>query len=139
MSSLVSATVTARMDEPCIRVVERNGRTPDGKRLRRFQDVWVMRAQGPAVCVLDLGPARTFKCDEFQIIGGFTDPVTKRVYIEETVGSLVDAADQHRKELSRTRDMLPRDLLGDLTRFLEQRRDARVGRARFSMTAGGKS
>jgi len=87
-------------DEPCCSLSELNELSPDFKRLRRYQIIHVVRNDQIAEYRKDLGPARKFKAFPFQLIGGFQDGETKKIYIEETVARMKDMADEmrHRKD-----------------------------------------
>lgn len=92
MANLLIGTNIVSMDEPCYFLAETNERTPDSKGVHRYQSITVIRNDQQVVCRRDLGPAANFDVEEFQIPGGATDPTTGRVYIEETVGRLIEIA-----------------------------------------------
>uniref|UniRef100_A0A6M3LTM4 Uncharacterized protein n=1 Tax=viral metagenome TaxID=1070528 RepID=A0A6M3LTM4_9ZZZZ len=77
-------------DEPCFCLTE-DDLVIDRKR-RRYRSYTVVRGDNLATFREDLGDSRWFKTDPIRIIGGVRDPVTQKLYIEETVGSLLDIA-----------------------------------------------
>lgn len=77
-------------DEPCFCLTE-DDLVIDRKR-RRYRSYTVVRGDRLATYREDLGASKKFKTDPIRIMGGVKDPVTHRLYIEETVGSLLDIA-----------------------------------------------
>ena len=86
-------------DEPCWGLFELNQQAPNGGGLRRYQIIQVIRHEDKiAEYRRDLGPAGSFKAEQFRIPGGGIDPETGRIWIEETVGRLMDIADTMRAQ-----------------------------------------
>jgi hypothetical protein len=106
---LVEAAFTISRDEPAIRLRERN--MPDAilKSKRREQVVEVVRNDRIVEWVHDMGEASAFTARQFQIIGGFTDPWTGRIYSFETVGNLMDIAELMHKRTAAEWDGLSPD------------------------------
>lgn len=99
MSKILFGTHYVTPDEPCFSLKEVNLRTPDSKGIHRYMIVTVVRNDKLAEHRRDLGPASAFTMEEFVVPGGMTDPINKRIYIEETVGRLMQIADELRAEV----------------------------------------
>ena len=81
-------------DEPAINLSEENFISPITRRWHRYQIISVVRDDRIAEYREDMGPSRNFKEGQMRIMGGAIDPSTKKIYIEETVGSLRTYAQQ---------------------------------------------
>jgi len=103
MSSVLTGTTYVLPDEPCCFLAELNELSPDFKSLRRYQIIHVIRNDRIAEYRTDLGPASTFKATEIQFVGGVRDGKGMG-YIDETVGSMKEMADQHRANIGRDMD-----------------------------------
>ncbi len=79
-------------NEPCLALREETRKAPDGEK-HRYQSVWVMRDDNPTECRRDMGLAKNFNPDVIWVIGGV---VGDKIYIEETVDSLREQADDMR-------------------------------------------
>ena len=88
---LVGTTYTL-LDEPCLELKELNLKSPDQRSRRRYQIITVIRNDKPAEFRKDLGLAKKFKHDQIRIPGGVVDEITGRIFIEHTVGQLLDIA-----------------------------------------------
>lgn len=80
-------------DEPCLALREEARTAPNGTK-HRYQIVWVMRHDKPAEYRRDMGLAKKFNPDLFWIPGGV---IGDKIYIEETVGSLREHAEDMRR------------------------------------------
>lgn len=100
---LLSATLDISLDEPCYLLSEQNLQSPDSRGWRRYQIITVLR---PDLTISggyrkveyreDLGPARSFTVDQFNIPGGVQDYGTGRIEIFHTVGQLREMANKLR-------------------------------------------
>jgi len=77
-------------DEPCFCLTE-DDHVINRKR-RRYRSYTVVRGDKLATFRQDLGDSKKFKTDPIRIMGGVRDEFTGKLYIEETVGSLLDIA-----------------------------------------------
>lgn len=94
------ATYFVTNDEPAFKLYETIRVAPNGDGStgrRRLQVITVVRKGKFADYTIDIGPATSM--EPFVIAGGWQDPDTKRVYIEETVGRLRQTADEFRYKL----------------------------------------
>lgn len=89
-------------DEPCLALREEIRKAPDGVE-HRYQTVWVMRGDKEAEYRRDMGLAKNFKPDLFWVIGGVAGD---KIYIEETVGSLREHAEDMRQHPFDKRDLV---------------------------------
>lgn len=89
-------------DEPCCYLAELNELSPDFKSLRRYQILHVIRNDQIAEYRTDLGPASMFKATEMQFVGGVRDGGMG--YIDETVATMKEMADQHRHGIGQDMD-----------------------------------
>lgn len=96
MSKLLFGTHYVLPDEPCLELKELNEPRPDSKGVHRYQTVVVVRNDKLVHYRRDLGPAKACTAVEFFMPGGMRDPDTGRIYIWETVGRLMEAADDER-------------------------------------------
>jgi hypothetical protein len=127
VANILMGTTYVAEDEPCYFLAENNEPAPDSRGFRRYQTVTVMRGDKKAILRRDLGPAESFKTEPFQIPGGATDPVTGKVYIEETVGSLLAIANHLREgPFERPEPPKPHDLAGAYKNQYEHRRKIRL-------------
>jgi len=91
------ATNYVRLDEPCLNLKEEDIVNPKGKR-RRFRIFAVIRNDKIAEHWEDLGPSEKFRGQEqIRILGGGRDPDTGRIWIEHTVGELLEIAQEVHK------------------------------------------
>ena len=102
---LVLLTEAASYDEPCYLLVEFNLLSAEFKNRSRYQLLYVVRdIPGPhkestqqlAVLSSRLGPSEDYPYPELRIAGGVRQPSTGKMWIEETVGSMLSAADDWR-------------------------------------------
>ncbi len=132
MSTLLLGTVAVSLDEPAYSLKEILQPAPDSKSVRRVQDIAVVRADRVVHFQRDLGPADRFKATEFCVPGGVADPETGRIYIEHTVGELVDIADYLRSDQYRPPEP-PRasNLIGQYRDLPDKRRRWRKRSSQF--------
>ena len=83
-------------DEPCYWLSEENLQSHGSRGWRRYQRIKVIRNDLVVEYRRDLGPARRFKADQFQMPGGVRDTATGRIEIFYSVAELQEAADQLR-------------------------------------------
>lgn len=95
---LLLGTDYATTEEPIWALKELNQPAADFKSTRRWQILTIVRGDKMVELRRDLGPAESFAVDEFAIPGGVADPVTGHIYIEHTVGELLDMADLLRSD-----------------------------------------
>src|SRR3546814_5960967 len=90
----------------CLR--ELNLPAPDFKGKRRFQIIEVVRGDRLVKWQLDMGPAKSFKANQFNLMGGFVDE-QGRGHCYHSVGELREMADElrERKELPDVVDSEP--------------------------------
>ena len=81
-------------DEPAMNLKEENHLSPITRQWHRYQIIKVVRDDRIAEYREDLGASKNFTGGQIHILGGVIDPSTKRIYIEETVGSLRQYAEQ---------------------------------------------
>ena len=96
MNKIHCGTDYVLIDEPCLGLYEMNMQSPGSRGFHRYQIIQVMRGDKPREYRRDLGLAKNIKANQFRIPGGAIDEVTGRVYIEHTVGELVDIAEYMR-------------------------------------------
>jgi len=77
-------------DEPCFCLTEDD--LVINRKRKRYRSYTVVRDNKLATFRQDLGDSKKFKTDPIRIMGGVKDPDTHKLYIEETVGSLLDIA-----------------------------------------------
>lgn len=133
MSKLVAGSHYVRMDEPCYWYEEINKPAPDSKGVHRYRTIKVYRHNDFVEFVEDMGLAGVFATDEFQIPGGAREWRHGKwwYYIEETVGSLMDIAEQlHRPERQRAKPK-PSDLIGYYHTIGDRRRKAHKRQSTF--------
>jgi hypothetical protein len=94
--TLETATLTINRDEPAYSLRELNEPALDGKSVRRWQIIRVVRRDALVTWQSDLGEARQFDALQFIIPGGTVEDGKPRVW--ETVGSLQDMAAQLRED-----------------------------------------
>ena len=122
---LMLGTDWARMDEPGFCLKEVNQPAPDSKSVRRYQIITVVRNDRLAQLRRDLGRAKRFKASEFAIPGGVKED-DGRIYIEYTVGELVDVANHLRAgPFSRPDPPKARDLIGEYQDLPDKRQRQR--------------
>lgn len=98
---LETATLAISLDEHAWSLRELNLPAPDFKGKRRFQIIEVVRGDRLVKWQLDMGPAKSFNADQFNLMGGFVDERGKG-HCFHSVGELRDMADE-----LRNRDRLP--------------------------------
>tara|TARA_R100000306_G_scaffold61100_1_gene62815 strand:- start:1312 stop:1752 length:441 start_codon:yes stop_codon:yes gene_type:complete len=91
-----TATIAISLDEPAFELKELNLQGPPAKGWRRYQLIRVVRSDRLATFKEDLGPAKDFTVDQFQIPAWVMDDITGRVEIFHTVGQLREIADTMR-------------------------------------------
>lgn len=92
---IIPATLWISDDEPCFALTEINRNTPDGKDIRRYQTIRVIRGDWFADSERDLGSRKNFAAETFSIPGGvITD--NEKIEIYHSVGELKDIADDLR-------------------------------------------
>ncbi len=97
MARLWYGTVYVAEDEPCLGLTEGHWQSPGSKGFHRYQRIFVMRDDKPALYEKDMGDARWFKnIDPISIPGGAYDEVDDKYYVEHSVGELVEIANQIR-------------------------------------------
>ena len=133
MTDLIQITGSVMSDEPCFSLVEgdRNTNVPGGG-IRRLQTITVIRADSKWECVVDLGPASSFKAPPFAL-QGYVQVGRGRYEVLETVGRLCDAADDARAGEGLGHSLEPLDLKKGFEESQHKRRDAAVGRTRFAV------
>ena len=82
------ATSYVLNDEPALGLSEVNLVSPETHQWHRYQIIRVVRDDKVAEYREDMGPSKNFTDCQRLIPGGAIDPSTKKMYIEETVGSL---------------------------------------------------
>lgn len=132
---LETATLTVRLDEPAFLLQELNLPAPDFKSKRRYQIIKVVRQDKLVEWRRDLGLAGGFAARQFNILGGYVDEQTGRGQTWETVGSLMEMADQMREPdrevVSDDPDSVSRDWTQAFHDEADRRRRAAVGRKVF--------
>lgn len=96
MAKIYYGTDFVLEDEPCFNLAEVNLMAPKDGKWHRYQIVVVIRNGELAEYRKDMGLRTKFKAHQFRVMGGVIDK--KKIYIEETVGSLRQEADQMRDE-----------------------------------------
>jgi len=107
---IIPSTSYVLYDEPCFRLAEVNLQSPGSRGWRRYQVVYVIRNDRLAEYRKDLGPAKKFNANQFQIPGGGYED-NGRMWIEETVGRLMEIADTLRSRPVEWYDVKVDDLL----------------------------
>ena len=95
-NKLLCGTEYVLLDEPCLGLYEVNLQSPDYRGFHRYQIINVMRGDKVTEMRRDMGLAKNYKINQFNIPGGAQDERTGRFYIEHTVGELIDIADYMR-------------------------------------------
>lgn len=133
------ATDFVRGDEPCFGLAEVNRVTTiPGAGVRRFQVIEVVRGDQVWTYERDMGPAKSFKTEEF-VFPGHVRLGTGRYEVIETVARLQSAADEFRAKYDKPTERMhpPSDLRKEFEIFATRRRDARKGTRRFA--TGGRA
>lgn len=130
---IMPATTWVLADEPCCSLSELNEMAPDFHSLRRYQILHVVRGDRLAEYRTDLGLASDFRALPFQIVGGFMDGKTGRIYIEETVSRMKDMADQMRNRDESDRSIPVTDLIQGYADTKEQQAKAHLGKVLYSI------
>ena len=105
------ATTHDNTGEPCFSLWEEN---VGGRRIQRLV---VVRNDDLADFVHDIGPA--VPAPKTEIIGGFRDPITKKLEILETVGSLQQWAERERLKDFRNESIAVPNLIDGFARLKE--------------------
>jgi hypothetical protein len=96
-TKLLSATIELSLDEPAFQLSEVHLQSGlPGMGWRRYQIIYVVRADRLAEFRLDMGPAENFTAPQFRILGGVQNERTGYCEILHTVGELRDIADDLR-------------------------------------------
>jgi len=95
---LEDGTSYVLVDEPAMGLKEENHISPITRQWHRYQIIQVVRDDKIAEYREDMGASKNFKGGQVNIVGGVIDPDTKRIYIEETVGSLREYAQQLKRK-----------------------------------------
>ncbi len=109
MSSVYLIALSVSQDEGAFSLKELNFLSPDSKSWRRYQIIKVVRGDKLAEYKRDLGPAKSFQAEEFQVLGGVVDEATGRGEILHTVGELQDIANHMRQFKPFTAEIEPTD------------------------------
>jgi len=80
------------MDEPALNLSEVD--LQSGRGWRRYRIITLVRGDRLFEYKKDLCPAKRASGSPFRIPGGYIDDQTGRIYIEHTVGELIDIAEQ---------------------------------------------
>lgn len=96
MSKIYYGTDFVLVDEPCFNLAEVNLMAPEDGKWHRYQIVVVVRNDKLAEYREDMGLVTKFKANQFRVMGGVIDK--NKIYIEETVGTLRQEANQMRDE-----------------------------------------
>ena len=132
---VVLATDYVLPNEPCFGLSEVNRVTKvAGAGVRRFQIVQVIRDDQLWEYQRDMGPADSFKSEEF-VIPGHVPLSNGHFDVIETVGRLQGAADEWRAKYDKPteRHGPPEDFVKSFEEYATKRRDARKGRRHFAM------
>ncbi len=98
LPSLIAGTQTLNPDEPAFGLSEVNLQSGlPGVGWRRYQVIYVVRADRLAECRIDLGPADAFTAPQFRVPGGVKDETTGRITIVHNVGELTEIAEYLRE------------------------------------------
>lgn len=108
MPLLETATLAISPDEHAWSLRELNLPAPDFKGKRRFQIIEVVRGDRLVKWQHDMGPAKSFKANQFNLVGGFVDE-QGRGHCFHSVAELREMADElrERKELPDVVDSEP--------------------------------
>ena len=117
--AVMPVTNVVSMDEPCVLLYEANGPALDSTSPRRWRHIRVIRDDAPAEYVEDMGRASAFG-DEINIPGG--DPDKGIHGIVETVGRLIDFANELKLVPFDAAEVVTADLIGGYHDIMEQRR-----------------
>ena len=130
MLSMMPGTATVSMDEWAYTLFEVNKPSPDSKSVRRYRHIQVVRGEGLAEYVQDMGLASGYD-EEFNIPGGFLDQ--GKFYPEHTVGELIDISEQlHKRPYDMGNVMETRtDLVGGYHDQIDRKATANMGRKVF--------
>ena len=114
-------TTVISMDEPCFNLVELNLPAPNSRGHRRYQVLTVVRGDKLAEFRIDMGLAKDFKAEPLQVLGGVT--ANGKIYIEHTVGELLDIASWLRDRYHDKSNLTRTDLVGRFNRYQEAKYD----------------
>lgn len=131
MAEIMPGTTYVLADEPCCSLSELNEMAPDYHSIRRYQILHVVRGDRLAEYRKDLGLASDFRAFPFQIVGGFKDGKTGRIYIEETVGRMKEMADEMRNRDESSRTIPVSDLIGGYADTKEQQAQSAQGKVLY--------
>lgn len=101
-------------DEPCLAIYETSKWSAEHGENRRYQTVHVIRDGHPAEFVRDMGSSKNFKAGPIWVVGGV---IGDKIYIEETVGSLREHAEDMRLHTGMDMQEYP-----DLDRWLDTKK-----------------
>ena len=107
------------MDEPCVMLFEFNQPAADSQSVRRWRHIWVIRNDAGAEYREDLGPASDYG-DAFVLPGG--EPDYGIDGIVETVGRLIDCANDIKEHPFDSEGVVRTDLEGAYHDVMDQRR-----------------
>ena len=95
---ITPATHYISEDEPCFQLREiDNVPVPPKGRPRRYRTLVVVRNDGLAEYMEDMGLSSKQKFDQCRILGGVIDEQTGRIFIEHSVGDLRTISEQLKK------------------------------------------
>ena len=116
-------------DEPCFYLGEFDLPSRSGKSKSRFQMLRVVRGDRLVRAYVYLGPAKTFKADQFQMIGGVVEEDGKGTAYH-TVGELQEGAEELRNQPPR-RELEPSDLVSQFKDYSEEKQRLAVHQSTF--------
>ena len=111
-------TKAVRDDEPCFFLGEFNLPSKSGRTKSRYQLLRVVRNDHLETAYVYYGPAKSFRANQFQIVGGLVDE-NGRGQAFHTVGELQDIANEIRA-LPPRRELEPTDLQTGFRNHLEE-------------------
>lgn len=107
MPGIIVGTNLVSLDEPCYMLIEVDEVSPITHQWHRFRIFKLVRNDEVVEFRQDMGPR--VDTEGFVIIGGWTEH--GKLYIEETVGRLLEMADDYRAKLHEGKQIEPRDLV----------------------------
>ncbi len=114
----VPKTDHVSMDEPCVMLFEVNSPAADSSSLRRWRHIWVIRDDAGAEYREDIGLASDYG-DAFVLPGG--EPDYGIDGIVETVGRLIDCANDIKAHPFDSEGVVRTDLIGAYHDVMDQR------------------
>ena len=115
---LTLVTLSASYDEPCFELREVNLKM--GKGFHRFRVYYVIRQDKLTPLHEDLGVLNLHK-EQFRIPGGVIDESNGKFIILHTVGELIEIADYMNTQEPMSKNIEPRDLIGDYWKKQEEK------------------